>query len=45
LQALLDKNSARTLKELDEALNVDKSFVYAIGCNRKDLKKRQVGSI
>jgi len=44
-QVLLDENSARTVEELTEALNVGKSIIsdrlYAI---EKIFKKRQMGS-
>jgi len=46
VQALLDENSVRTLKELTKALNVDESTISDCLRNRKDLKKkkRQMGS-
>jgi len=44
LQALLDENSAQTLEELVEILNVDKSTIsdrfYTHG---KDSKRKQMG--
>jgi len=43
LQALLDENSARTLEELAEALNIGQSTVSDRLRNGKNSKRKQMG--